>query len=93
VLIDTLGVRGIFFDFYWSTEPKRLRTTILEAAGVVLKIGSSLKPNHHWEIELAQICEALCSIPSVLPELKITSMLDRVSFKLHILKTKPIFFF
>jgi hypothetical protein len=22
----------------------------LEAAGAVLKIGSSLKPNHHWEI-------------------------------------------
>jgi len=25
-----------------------------------LKIGSSLKPNHHWEIQLAQICETLC---------------------------------
>jgi hypothetical protein len=31
----------------------------LEAAGVVLKIGLSLKSNHHWVIELAQICEML----------------------------------
>jgi len=33
----------------------------LEAAGAVLKIGSSLKPNHNQEIELAQICETLCT--------------------------------
>ncbi len=33
---------------------------ILEAAGAVLKITSSLKPNHHREIQLAQIPETLC---------------------------------
>jgi hypothetical protein len=35
---------------------------ILEAAGAVLIIGSSLKPNHHWEILLAQIRESLCML-------------------------------
>ena len=34
--------------------------SFLEAAGAVLKIGLSLKLNHHLEIQLAQICETLC---------------------------------
>jgi len=34
----------------------------LEAAGAVLKNGSSLKSNHHREILLAQISETLCTI-------------------------------
>ncbi len=34
----------------------------LEAAGTVLKIGSCLKPNHHWEIKLDQIREMLCTM-------------------------------
>jgi len=33
----------------------------LEAGVTVLKIGMSLKPNHHREIYLAQIPESLCS--------------------------------
>jgi len=36
-------------------------SSFLEAAGAVLKIGSSLKSNHHQEIKLSQICEILCS--------------------------------
>jgi len=32
----------------------------IEAAGAELKIGLSLKLNHHREIKLAQICETLC---------------------------------
>jgi hypothetical protein len=36
-------------------------SSFLEAAGAVLKIGLSLKSNHHQEIKLAQICEMLCS--------------------------------
>jgi len=35
---------------------------IFKPAGAVLEIGSSLKPNHHCEIQLAQIHETLCSI-------------------------------
>jgi len=42
------------FDHFWIEQ------YFLEAAGTVMKIGSSLKPNHHWEIELAQIHETLC---------------------------------
>jgi hypothetical protein len=32
---------------------------IFKAAGKVAKISSSLKSNHHWQIELAQISETL----------------------------------
>jgi len=32
-----------------------------EATGAVVKIGLSLKPNHHKEIWLAQICETFCT--------------------------------
>ena len=35
---------------------------ILKAAGAVLKIGSSQKPNHHLPFQLAQICETLCRL-------------------------------
>ncbi len=31
------------------------RASFLEAGGAVLKIGSSMKPNNHWKIQLAQI--------------------------------------
>ena len=30
-----------------------------EAAGAVVKIGSSLKPNHHYQFKLIQIIDAL----------------------------------
>jgi len=30
-----------------------------EEAGAVLKMGLSLKPNHHSQVELVQICEAI----------------------------------
>jgi len=33
----------------------------LEAAGAVLKIDLSIKPNHYQEIQLAQIRETLCT--------------------------------
>jgi len=39
-----------------------LSIIFLEADGAVLKIGRSLKPNHHQEIQLAQIHETLCRI-------------------------------
>jgi len=38
-----------------------IKCHFFEAAEVVVKIGSSLKPNHHGEIKLAQIRETLCS--------------------------------
>jgi len=41
-------------------------SSILEAAGAVLTIGSSLKSNHHWKIKLAQIRETLCTRESVI---------------------------
>jgi len=34
---------------------------VFKGAGAVVKIGLSLKPNHHKEIKHAQICETLCS--------------------------------
>jgi len=37
----------------------------LEAAWAVLKIGLSLKPNHHKEVKLAQIRETLCTYMSL----------------------------
>jgi len=36
----------LFLSWFW---PLLNRALFLEAAGAVLKIGSSLKPNHHWE--------------------------------------------
>jgi len=38
-----------------SFLPLLNQALFLEAAGAVLKIGLSLKPNHHQEIELAKI--------------------------------------
>jgi len=38
------------------------RALFFDAAGAVLKIGLSLKMNHHQEIELAQIGETLSII-------------------------------
>ena len=35
--------------------------SFFEAAGTVAKIGSSLKPDHHRQIQIAQICKTLCS--------------------------------
>jgi len=37
----------LFLGQFW---PLLNRASFLEAAGAVLKIGSSLKPNHHWDI-------------------------------------------
>jgi len=37
------------------------QAVFLEAAGAVMKIGSSLKTNHHRKTLLAQIRETLCS--------------------------------
>jgi len=34
---------------------------VFETAEAVLKIGSSLKPNHHREVLIAQIREMLCT--------------------------------
>jgi len=40
-------------------RPLLKQASFSEAAGAVLKIGSSLKANHHREIYLAQFCERL----------------------------------
>ena len=39
---------------------------IFKAAGAVAKISSSLKPNHHMQFWLAQICETICSCAIVI---------------------------
>jgi len=46
----------LFWAQFW---PLLNRAVFLEAAGAVLKIGSSLKANHHWEIQ-SQICQTFC---------------------------------
>ncbi len=43
--------RWLFWGWFW---PLLNWTLFLEAAGAGLKIGSSLKLNHHQEIQLAQ---------------------------------------
>ena len=50
-------MRWLFLGWFW---PFLNWTVLLEAAGAVLKIGMSLKPNHYWEIKLAQVCETPC---------------------------------
>ncbi len=51
------------------------------AGAAVLKIGSSLKPNHHWEIWLAQILETLVMIEGIF-----VLLLPRCQFHQHFTK-------
>jgi len=47
-------------DYFGSILTTFKSSSILEAAGAVLKIGLSLKLNHYRESLLDQICETLC---------------------------------
>ena len=50
--------RWLFLSQFW---PLLNQASFYKAAGAVLKIGLSLKPNHHLQFQLAQISEVLCS--------------------------------
>jgi len=55
--IYTWEARWLSSSQFW---PLLMWVLFLEAAGEVAKIGSSLKPNHHYKFYPAQIGETLC---------------------------------
>jgi len=46
-------------DYFWALLEHFWRVCIFEVAGAILDIGLILKPNHHNQIKLVQICETL----------------------------------
>ena len=53
-------------DYFWvNFGPFLKRVSFFEAAGAVLKIDLSLKPNHHVQFQLAQISETICTRPGM----------------------------
>ena len=55
--IYTFQPRWLFSSHFWRLSKWM---PFFEAAGAVVKIASSLKPNHHNQVKLAQIRDTLC---------------------------------
>ncbi len=58
--VSWIYIKEAWWFFSSQIWPFLNRASFLEAARVIVKIGFRLKPNHHKEIQVAQICETLC---------------------------------